>query len=115
MRLTILAALPALAFALPALAEDVAPAITGSYLCDGGQRIQVAYLNPPGGPSMAVVAWDGRLIPMQAGPTGSGVRYVAYDAASGLVWHTKGDAGFLARDTGSIQTTLLDGCTMQPQ
>ncbi len=112
MRLLILAAL---APALPALAEDVAPAATGSYLCDGGQRIQVAYLNPPAGPSMAVVAWDGRLIPMQAGPTGSGVRYVAFDTATGLVWHTKGNAGFLAHDIGGTQTTLLDNCTMQPQ
>ncbi len=99
--------------ALPALADDVPLAVTGTYLCDVGQRIEVAYLNPPGGPSLAVLAWDGRLIPMQAGPTGSGVRYLSIDPSK-LVWHTKGDAGFLAHDNAG-ETMILTDCTMQPQ
>jgi membrane-bound inhibitor of C-type lysozyme len=44
------------------------------------------------------------------GLTGSGVRYQAIDPASGLIWHSKGDDGFLARDSGSGQETLLDNC-----
>ena len=104
----------ALALAAPALARDVAPGFAVDYRCDGGVRLQVAYLNPAGGPSLAVVAYAGRLVPMQAGPTGSGVRYLAYDRASGLVWHSKGDAGFLARETAGGQTTLLDNCLEAP-
>ncbi len=98
------------ASALPAAAQEVEVALTQTYLCDGAAVLRVAYLNPPGGESYAVVDLGGRLIPMQAGPTGSGVRYVAFDVASGLVWHTKGDEGFIARDTGSDQETILDGC-----
>jgi membrane-bound inhibitor of C-type lysozyme len=53
------------------------------------------------------------MVPMQAGPTGSGVRYVAFDD-SGLVWHTKGREGFLARDAGADQTTLNGNCVEAP-
>jgi membrane-bound inhibitor of C-type lysozyme len=87
----------AFALALPAAAQDVPEGLTVAYRCDGGATLAVAYINPPGGDSYAVVAHDRRLIPMKAGPTGSGVRYLALDG-SGLVWHTKGAEGFLARD-----------------
>lgn len=105
MRTLVVAAL----MAAPAAADGVPEALARSYDCAGGQRLQVAYLNPPGGPSLAVVAWDGRLVPMRAGPTGSGVRYVAFDA-SGLLWHVKGAAGFLAHDAGGSETVLVDDC-----
>lgn len=95
---------------LPALAQDPAPALTQTYLCAGGAVLQVAYLNPADGESYAVVAFGGQLIPMQAGISGSGVRYVALDPASGLVWHTKGDEGFLAHDTAEDQQTILGDC-----
>ncbi len=103
------AALLVISIALPAAAQDVPEASTARYACDGGVGLEVAYLNPPHGPSLAVVLYDGRLIPMRAGPTGSGVRYVAYDH-SGLVWHSKANAGFLARDDGARQETLAGGC-----
>lgn len=73
--------------------------------------LQAAYLNPPGGPSLAVVGWRGRLVPMHAGPTGSGVRYVGLAPDLGLVWHVKGDAGTLfAEAADGAQTTLLADC-----
>ena len=70
--------------------------------------LQVAYLNPEGGPSLAVVAYGGQLVPMRAGPTGSGVRYVAIDG--GLIWHSKGPEGTLYREGSQGQATLLGGC-----
>ncbi len=99
------------ALALPAAAQDVERALVRSYVCDGAAVLRVAYLNLADGESYAVVDFGGRLIPMQAGPTGSGVRYVAIDPASGLVWHTKGDEGFLADDSGAEQRTILQNCT----
>ena len=46
---------------------------------------------------------------MKAGPTGSGVRYVSLDGTA-LVWHTKGDQGFLARDDADL-TMIATDCT----
>jgi membrane-bound inhibitor of C-type lysozyme len=92
-----------------ATAQDAQQALSLTYLCAGGAVLQVAYLNPPAEAGWAVVSYAGLLVPMQAGPTGSGVRYRATDGG-GLVWHTKGDAGFLARDLGDHQETLLDDC-----
>jgi membrane-bound inhibitor of C-type lysozyme len=100
--------LAALAFALPAAAQDVPEGLTVAYRCAGGATLAVAYINPPGGDSYAVVAHDGALVPMKAGATGSGVRYVALDGSS-LVWHTKGAEGFLARDPDMAM--IAEGCT----
>jgi len=49
------------------------------------------------------------LIPMKAGPTGSGVRYLSLDRSK-LVWHVKGDRGFLAHDD-TDETMIATGCT----
>lgn len=101
-----------MAFAISAAgatAQDAPQALSATYLCAGGAVLQVAYLNPPADAGWAVVSYAGLLVPMEAGPTGSGVRYRATDDG-GLVWHTKGDAGFLARDLGDRQETLLDDC-----
>jgi membrane-bound inhibitor of C-type lysozyme len=97
-----------LALALPAAAEQVPEGAVYDYACSGGARLAVAYVNPPGGDSYAVVGWDGRVIPMKAGPTGSGVRYISLDATN-LVWHTKGDGGFLAHDDAG-DTMILSDC-----
>lgn len=94
--------------AAPALAQEVPEGFAMRYLCDGGAVLQVAYLNPAEGPSLAVVDWQGRLVPMEAGPTGSGVRYVAY--AGGLIWHGKGLEGVLLQSEGSDETVVLGGC-----
>lgn len=97
------------AAAAAAAAQDAPTAFPATYLCAGGAVLQVAYVNPPGDAGWAVVAHGGLLVPMHAGPTGSGVRYVS-TTGDGLVWHTKGDAGFLARDAGDQMDTLLDDC-----
>ena len=72
-------ALIAAFLALPAVAQDAPEGVSVTYDCAGGAVLQAAYINPPGGESYAVVAYDGRLIPMKSGPTGSGVRYVSLD------------------------------------
>ena len=99
-----------LALAAPAMAEDVPEGVVHRYACAGGAALAVAYVNPPGGAeSYAVVLHDGALVPMKAGPTGSGVRYVSLDGTA-LVWHTKGDQGFLARDDADL-TMIATDCT----
>ncbi len=102
--------LTALAFLVPpAIADSVPEGMALTYHCQGGATVSAAYLNPPGGDSYAVVLHDGHLYPMKAGPTGSGVRYVSLDDA-GLVWHTKGDDGFLAHDDAG-ETMMAGDCT----
>lgn len=102
----LIAAVLAVASAAPALGQDGPPmppqlpadaAFSVTYVCDGGAVLQAAYVNVPDGPSLAVIAWQGRLVPMQTGPTGSGARYVPFDPARAIVWHTKGDEGSLVR------------------
>ncbi len=102
-----------LALALPVAAQDAPPALSATYLCDGGAVLQVAYVNPATGPSLAVVGWAGKLIPMQAGPTGSGVRYIAFDEQESYRWHSKGAAGtllFLAADHTAEEEVVLSNC-----
>ena len=101
--------LAALLLALPTAAQDVPEGLSADYRCDGGATLAVAYINPRGGASYAVVAHDGRLIPMKAGPTGSGVRYVSLDDTR-LVWHTKGRDGFLAHDDAE-ETMIAANCS----
>lgn len=107
----ILAAL--LALAGPAAAQDAPRGLAVTYLCAGGAVLQVAYLNPGAGPSLAVANWGGKLIPMQAGPTGSGVRYIAFDEQASYRWHAKGAEGtllFLAADHTAREEVVLGGC-----
>lgn len=106
----ILAALIALAapVAAPVAAEDVPPGLSVAYACDGGAALKVAYLNPKDGPSLAVVDWEGALVPMEAGPAASGVRYAAYEG--GLVWWSKGPEGTLYRAEGTEDKVVLEGC-----
>lgn len=104
----VLAALAA-AILSPAAAEEVPEAMTVSYACDGGGKLSVAYVNPAdSGESFAVVLHDGALVPMKAGVSGSGVRYVSIGEPR-LVWHTKGNFGFLARDDAG-ETMILNDC-----
>ncbi|PJN94215.1 hypothetical protein CNY89_15840 [Amaricoccus sp. HAR-UPW-R2A-40] len=102
-----------LGLAAPAAAQDAPPGFSVTYLCEGNAVLQVAYLNPAGGPSLAVVEWAGKLIPMQAGPTGSGVRYIAFDEQQSFRWHTKGPEGtllFLAADHTAQEEVVLGDC-----
>lgn len=92
----------------PRAGGQVAEGLTVAYRCEGGVAVTAAYINTPAGESYAVVLHDGTLTPMKAGPTGSGVRYVSL-AGPGLVWHTKGDGGFLARDDAG-ETLVAGDC-----
>ena len=78
------------------------------YACAGGARLAAAYINPPGGASYAVVVFGGRMTPMKAGMAASGVRYLSLDRSK-LVWHTKGDSGFLAHDDAG-ETAIASDC-----
>ena len=103
--------LPLLCLALPAMAaaQDVPEGLVTHYACAGGGHLAASYINPPGGASYAVVVWDGRMTPMKAGPTGSGVRYLSLDRSK-LIWHVKGDQGFLAHDDAD-ETMIATDCT----
>lgn len=105
-----LAALAVLACPVGAArAQDIPEGMTVSYACDGGGALTVAYINPQGSTeSFAVLLHDGELVPMKAGPTGSGVRYVSIGEPK-LVWHTKGNFGFLAHDDAD-ETMILNDC-----
>ncbi len=98
----------ALLLALPAAAQDVPEGLSRTYDCMAGKVVKAVYINPQGSNSYAVLDFDGRLIPMKAGPTGSGVRYVSLDQAETLVWHSKGDEAFLARDAD--MSMLAEDC-----
>lgn len=96
----------------PAAAEELAAGVeeglTVRYRCEAGAAVEVAYINTPEGGSYAVVLHAGVLVPMKAGPTGSGVRYVSLQPPA-LVWHTKGNGGFLANDDAG-ETMIAAGC-----
>lgn len=92
----------------PAQADEVPEALVLSYHCDDAVGVTVAYLNTADGASYAVVLHDGTLTPMKAGPTGSGVRYVSLTDPA-LVWHSKGNDGFLAHDDAD-ETLIAGNC-----
>jgi len=105
----ILAAVLAIAAAAPACAEAVPEGMAVSYACDDGGQLEVSYINPADSrESFAVLLYDGALVAMKAGPTGSGVRYVSIGEPK-LVWHTKGNVGFLAHDDAG-ETMILQDC-----
>lgn len=106
MRAYALALVPSLFATGAAFADD---GLSTYYACSNGSHVMAAYINTSGGQSYAAVVHDGRIIPMKAGPTGSGVRYVSLDA-SHVIWHVKGDQGFLARDDAG-ETMIADACT----
>lgn len=91
-----------------AMAQAVPEGLVMHYACEGNTHLAAAYINAPDGASYAVVVFDGRMTPMKAGPTGSGVRYVSLDDSK-LVWHTKGDGGFLAHDDAG-ETMIAADC-----
>lgn len=85
----------------PAVSWSQAPAAAGfnsssvSYLCAGGKRLQVVYLNINDGLSFATLQHRGRMVLMKTLPTGSGATYGSVDEALGYVWRTKGAEGHL--------------------
>lgn len=77
---------------LPAAAELTTGG--GTYLCDRGVELPVAYVNSSDG-AVAVLEVEGRLITLLNEPAASGARYAWPSDGSGYVWWTKGDTATL--------------------
>lgn len=108
-----LAAVLALAAAPAATGQTVPEAQWANYACTGGAVVQVAYFDPPGGPSLAAVAWAGKLVPMRVGPSASGVRYIAFDEQESYRWHVNGEEAmlvFLQADDHARDEIIQQGC-----
>ena len=105
-------ALTLAALAFPAAASAQAPeareAFVEHYTCEGGAHLAAAYINTPEGESYAVVVFDGKMTPMKVGISASGARYVSLTEPA-LVWHTKGNDGFLAHDDAD-ETMIARSC-----
>jgi membrane-bound inhibitor of C-type lysozyme len=86
----------------------------GTYLCDRGVEVPVAYVNGAGD-SVAVLHLEGRLITLPVGPSGSGARYAWPSDGSGYVWWTKGDTAMLLWHDGatSEEVTLYAACKLK--
>ena len=84
-----------------------------SYLCDRNVALHVSFINPTDGPGLAVMHVEGKLVTLRSLPTGSGVRYVAFDEQDSYRLYTKGDEAFvawMAADHTASEVTVLDGC-----
>ena len=97
---------------LPAAAEFTTAG--GTYLCDRGVELPVAYVNSAEG-SAAVLQVEGRLITLLNEPAGSGARYVWPSDGSGYVWWTKGDSATLYWRDGEkdTETVLYAECKLE--
>ncbi|MGL4279427.1 MAG: MliC family protein [Albidovulum sp.] len=77
---------------LPAAAELTTGG--GTYICDRGVEVPVAYVNADDG-AVAVLQVEGRLITLLNEPAASGARYAWPSDGAGYVWWTKGDTATL--------------------
>lgn len=86
----------------------------GTYLCDRGVEVPVAYVNSAEG-SAAVLHVEGRLISLLNEPAASGARYAWPSDGSGYVWWTKGDSATLYWRDGEAgtETVLYAECALQ--
>ncbi|WP_242487524.1 MULTISPECIES: MliC family protein [unclassified Pseudomonas] len=97
--------------------EQGAQSTVARYQCEGGMRIEAAYLNLPNGDSFATLQYKGHLIPMHISQSGSGALYVADDEQNSYRWHTKGDRGmlsFMAADHTAEEESILKDCKELP-
>ena len=69
-----------------------------AYRCAGGVELQLAELTLETGEVLVLLFLDGEEIQMQVEPAASGVKYRALDPDLALVWHGKGETGFLYRE-----------------
>lgn len=84
-----------------------------SYVCDSGAELQLAEVTLETGETLVFLFFDGDEIQMQPVPAASGARYRSPDPDTPLVWHAKGDEGFLAREeTGGESEMLETGCRL---
>jgi len=96
---------------------QAAQSTVARYQCEGGVRLEAAYLNLPNGDSFATLEYKGHLIPMHISQSGSGALYVADDEQNSYRWHTKGERGrlsFMAADHTAKEESILDDCKELP-
>jgi len=85
-----------------------------SYLCESGAELQLAEVTLETGETLVFLFFDGDEIQMRAVPAASGTRYRALDPDTPLVWHSKGEEGFLAREEAGGENDMLEtGCRLQ--
>lgn len=110
-RLSIL--IPAL-MAAPVLADTQVQ--EQDYVCDRGVVLPVSFVNPAGEAGLAMMVVEGKLVALRALPTGSGVRYVAFDEQDSYRLYTKGDEAFvthIAADHTADEVPILSGCRVR--
>ena len=85
---------------------------TVDYQCENNEALQVKYVMPESGPSMATLAFQNKLVPMHQERAASGVLYVADKGQPGYRWHSNGDGGILQlQQMGEMESeTLLNNC-----
>lgn len=85
-----------------------------SYLCESGAELQLAEVMLETGETLVFLFFDGDEIQMRAVPAASGTRYRALDPDTPLVWHSKGEEGFLALAEADDESGMLEkGCRLQ--
>ncbi|MDO8839035.1 MAG: MliC family protein [Parvibaculum sp.] len=83
-----------------------------SYLCDSGAELQLAEVMLETGETLVFLFFDGDEIQMRAVPAASGTRYRALDPETPLIWWSKGEEGFLAREADGESGMLETGCRL---
>ncbi|MFN3933229.1 MAG: MliC family protein [Parvibaculum sp.] len=89
-------------------------ALSITYLCEGGVRVQAIYFNFEDGNALAALSYDGTLAPMRIMPSGSGAKYTSLNEELGWRWHTKGDEAslsYMAPDDTATEQPVLQSCT----
>jgi membrane-bound inhibitor of C-type lysozyme len=90
---------------VPQIQSDTTQAVR--YVCTGGSRLSVVYMNAKNGQSFAALAVEGKRLLFVNVISGSGARYVA----SHYTWWTKGPEGTLTDDMkGPDAPPVLGGC-----
>ena len=105
----ILAATPALAVT-PAMPED--EIFAARYGCEGDTPLEAVFINTASGNSFAVVALEGRAIPMAVAMSASGARYLSEPDVDGVQYElwTKGNEATLSTIKDGVDAPLLAGC-----
>lgn len=88
-------------------------ALSITYTCEGGVRVQAIYFNFEDGNALAALAYDGTLAPMRIMPSGSGAKYTSLNEELGWRWHTKGNdasLSYMAADHTAEEVPLLREC-----
>lgn len=104
-----LAASPALAVTPAAPQDEV---LTVRYTCEGDTPLDAVFINTAAGNSFAVIALEGRAIPMAVAMSASGARYLSESDVDGVQYElwTKGCEATLSTIKEGNDAPLLAGC-----